>query len=317
MRQPVIATVTLNPAIDHLVTLAGLREGEINRAEEAYVFPGGKGVNVSIILNRLGTATEAFGFLAGDTGKAYEAMLGRYGVPCRFSWLEHGFTRINTKVTAGSETEINGNGPVIKMEDLDRLAAKLQSLRPGDYLVLSGNVPKGLEGAYPYLVSKLRPAKLCIAADTTGKELMGLLSCRPFLIKPNLKELEELCGISVRNAEDLKACIRRLRRAGAENILVSMGAEGAVLFTACGQVFRADGIPGTVCNTVGAGDSMLAGFLAGWTAEHNWQKALETGAAAGTATAFAFGLAEADGIRAVRPFVTVRDCSFEFPGLFE
>lgn len=310
-----IATVTLNPAIDHLVTLSGFREGQLNRADEAYVFPGGKGVNVSIILSRLGMATEAFGFLAGDTGKAYEAMLGRYGVSSQFVWLDHGFTRINTKITAGQETEINGNGPVIGKEDMDRLAAKLGSLKPGDYLVLSGNVPKGLAGAYTYLVEKLRPAGLHIAADTTGKELMGLLSCHPFLIKPNLKELEELCGISVRKAEDLEECIRRLRRAGAENILVSMGREGAVLFTADGQAFYAEGIRGAVGNTVGAGDSMLAGFLAGWAAEQSWQKALETGAAAGTATAFAFGLAEADEIKALCPSVTVCDCSAEFPGL--
>ena len=281
------------------------------------MFPGGKGVNVSVILSRLGMVTEAFGFLAGVTGKAYEAMLGSYGVSGRFVWLDHGFTRINTKVTADQETEINGNGPVIRKEDIDRLTASLKSLKPGDFLVLSGNVPKGLKGTYAYIIEELRSARLCIVADTAGEELSGLLSCHPFLIKPNLKELEELCGISVRGEEDLKECVSRLRRAGAENILVSMGAEGAVLFTAEGLILKADGIRGTVCNTVGAGDSMLAGFLAGWVTEHSWQKALETGTAAGTATAFAFGLAEADGIEAVRPSVTIRDCSSGCLGLFK
>lgn len=305
-----VVTITLNPAIDYLVTVPGFQAGQINRAEQSYVFPGGKGVNVSIMLNRLGVTTRACGFLAGETGKAYEALLNRQGLCHQFVWLKQGFTRINTKVTAKQETEINGNGPEINQSDIDRLVRKLQELKAGDYLVLSGNVPRGLTGTYAYILERLQDRGIHFVADTTGRELMETLHWHPFLIKPNLEELEELCGMSVRKKEDLEVCVQKLRQEGARNILVSMGSEGAVLFTEDGLLFRAEGIRGTVCNTVGAGDSMLAGFLAGFLTGGGWQEALALGTAAGTATAFAFGIGEREEIERIRPTVKVRACAF-------
>lgn len=286
-----IYTVTLNPAIDNVIQTEAFQKGHINRACREYIFPGGKGVNVSLVLERLGMETVALGFLAGATGKAYQALLQENGLSHGFLFLDRGFTRINTKVSAEEETEINGGGPGIRERDLDQLCGQLASAGPEDFVVLSGSVPSRISGAYTYILERISGCGAGIVVDTTGEELLQTLKYRPFLIKPNIHELSELCGAAIRTKDELAACVRSLQKAGVRNVLVSMGRDGACLFTEPGEVLYAAGISGKAGNTVGAGDSMVAGFLAGYLTGGSYREALRTGAAAGTATAFSFGIA--------------------------
>ena len=302
-----IYTVTLNPAIDVIVRLEKLQKGQVNRVREEYLFPGGKGVNVSLVLNRLGTETIATGFLAGATGKAYQALLEAEGVASRFEFLEKGFTRVNMKVSAEEETEINGMGPIVDSEAMERLHNILEQAAEGDYMVLSGNVPGTASGAYAAILQRLSRRKVQVVVDTTGAELESSLPYRPFLIKPNILELRELLGREIRNREELTESVVALRQKGARNVLVSMGSAGACLFTETGERWIAEGVKGTAGNTVGAGDSMVAGFLAGWVKHHSYKEALRLGAAAGTATAFAFGIAGTEEISRCLEKIIVRE----------
>ena len=292
-----ITTVTLNPAIDCVVRVKELKPGTLNRAMEEAVFPGGKGVNVSLVLNELGEDTCCCGFLAGATGKAYEAMLEERGLKYRFQFLENGFTRINTKVSAVEETEINGAGPVPDWEDVDRLCEKLEQLVADDFLVLSGNVPASIKGAYAYILNKLSSCGVQPVVDVTGEELKKTLPYHPFLIKPNREELEDLFNVRIETRDEVKYYAKEMQKMGARNVLVSMGADGMILLTQDDQIFYAEGVKGKVANTVGAGDSSVAGFLAGWKQTHSWTSALRLAAAAGTATAFTYGTADGSAIR--------------------
>ena len=298
-----IYTVTLNPAIDCVVQLPqGLTPGAINRSiSEEYQF-GGKGINVSNVLRVLGQESVALGFVAGFTGKALEEGLLASGLATRFISVVQGHTRINVKVKGREETEINGSGPVIEDADLQKLLSQLDALHSGDVLVLSGSVPGCLAAdTYAKLLSRLEGKDICTIVDTAGDALLHTLPYRPFLIKPNLQELEALFGTALTAHAQIVQCAKTLQRKGARNVLVSMGGDGALLLDETGQFRRAPCPQGTVINSVGAGDSMVAGFLAGYLQTGDYDHAFKLGIAAGSATAFSLGLASKEAIHKLLP----------------
>ena len=293
-----IYTVTLNPAIDHVVRLGGsLQPGGINRsAQEDYEF-GGKGVNVSRVLHALGVESALLGFVAGFTGEGLEQGLRGMGLDTRFIRLPGGMTRINVKLKAGEETEINGMGPGISPEDMDRLYAQLETIGEGDVLVLSGSIPAGLpEDTYARIMARVSGRGVRVVVDASGPLLESALALQPFLIKPNHIELGGLFGRTLSSDEEIEACARSLQKMGARNVLVSMAARGALLLDEHGRTHRIACPAGQVVNSVGAGDSMVAGFLAGYLESGDYAYALRLGAAAGSATAFSVGLAQREQI---------------------
>lgn len=288
-----IYTVTFNPAIDYVVRLdGGLKLGEINRnTAEEYQF-GGKGINVSNVLKTLELDTIALGFVAGFTGKGLEKGLQSMGLTTRFIQVE-GMTRINVKVKAQEETEINGIGPVIMDSDMNKLYAQLDEIRPGDTLVLSGSIPSCLSSdTYERIMAHLFGRDISIVVDATRDLLVNVLKYRPFLIKPNNHELGEIFGTVLTTDEQIIDCARKLQKMGGRNILVSMAGDGALLLDETGTPHRIGCPKGKVINSVGAGDSMVAGFLAGWLQTGDYGYALKLGTAAGSATAFSLGLAK-------------------------
>ncbi|MBQ2947339.1 MAG: 1-phosphofructokinase [Clostridia bacterium] len=293
-----IYTVTLNPAIDYVVRLGGsLQPGGINRsAQEDYEF-GGKGVNVSRVLHALGVESALLGFVAGFTGEGLEQGLRGMGLDTRFIRLPGGMTRINVKLKAGEETEINGMGPGISPEDMDRLYAQLETIGEGDVLVLSGSIPAGLpEDTYARIMARVSGRGVRVVVDASGPLLESVLACRPFLIKPNHIELGGLFGRTLSSDEEIEACARSLQKMGARNVLVSMAARGALLLDEHGRTHRIACPAGQVVNSVGAGDSMVAGFVAGYLESGDYSHALRLGTAAGSATAFSVGLAQREQI---------------------
>lgn len=294
-----IYTVTFNPAIDYLVHLPGsLALGQVNRTvAEEYQF-GGKGINVSTVLGNLGYESTALGFVAGPTGRWLEDGLRERGIRTDFVRLEQGITRINVKIKAAEESEINGTGPRISKEDMDRLYEKLDRLAAGDLLVLAGSIPTCLAGdTYQKILARLAGRGVEVAVDATRDLLVNVLEYRPFLIKPNNHELGEIFGVELKTDEQVAHYAAKLQEKGARNVLVSMAGDGALLLDETGRTHRA-GVPkGKVVNSVGAGDSMVAGFLAGWLERRDYDWALRLGTAAGSATAFSLGLAERETIR--------------------
>ena len=289
-----IYTVTMNPAIDYVVRLAGaLCPGRINRSVGEDFQYGGKGINVSNVLRRLGQDTVALGFVAGQTGTWLEQGLKDMGLNTCFVHLEQGMTRINVKVKAGGETEINGLGPVIDGAALERLYQQLNRLEAGDVLVLSGSVPGSLDaGAYARILERLQGRNVLSVVDAAGDLLLQTLPKRPFLIKPNGQELADLFRKPMNEEEDLVEAARELQKRGARNVLVSLAEDGALLLDETGKIHRVATPQGDVINSVGAGDSMVAGFLAGYLETGDYSTALRLGVAAGSATAFSLGLAE-------------------------
>lgn len=295
-----IYTVTLNPAIDYVVGLEQLNIGAINRNCREEIQFGGKGINVSNVLRTLGVATTALGFVAGFTGEALEKELDGMGLTTRFIHVEQGMTRINVKIKALEETEINGIGPVITAADMDQLYRQLDTLEAGDTLVLSGSVPKCLESdTYAAILRRLQGKKIRTVVDTAGNALRETLSYGPFLVKPNHHELADFFGICLKTEEDILNAAEKMQKLGARNVLVSMAGEGALLLDETGCVHRIRSPQGTVVNSVGAGDSMVAGFLAGFEKTGDYAYALKLGVAAGSATAFSSGLAEKAAIEAL------------------
>ena len=295
-----IYTVTLNPAIDHVVRLAGpLRPGAVNRAAgEEYLF-GGKGVNVSAVLAALGWESVALGFVAGATGDWLERELAAAGLATDFVHLREGMTRINLKLRADCETELNCPGPAIPPAGMEALYAKLDGLRAGDVLVLAGSIPPSLpQDTYRRILDRLAGRGVLAAVDADGPRLAGALGGRPFVVKPNHHELGALAGRPLVGDADIAAAARQLQTAGAANVLVSMAGDGALLLDAQGRARRIGCPAGTVVNSVGAGDSMLAGFLAGWLETGDYGYALRLGTACGSATAFSLGLAKREEIGA-------------------
>lgn len=287
-----IYTVTFNPALDYVVFLDGLKLGDINRTTRESIYYGGKGINVSTILNTLGMETTALGFVAGFTGKAIEDGLNAQGMHTDFIHLPEGNSRINVKVKHGDETEINGQGPVITQKAIDALFEKLNALREEDVLVLAGSIPNTLpEDIYERILAALSGKGIRIAVDATKDLLLNVLKYHPFLIKPNNHELGEMFHTVCDTREDIEHYARELQKMGARNVLISMAGDGAILITEDGGSIRMGTPKGKVVNSVGAGDSMVAGFLAGYLKNGNYEEALKTGTAAGSATAFSEGLA--------------------------
>lgn len=289
-----VYTVTFNPAVDYIIHLKEeLQDGETNRSSGEELYYGGKGINVSTVLHNLGINTAALGFIAGFTGRQIQAALCGMGISNDFIDLEDGFSRINIKLKAQKETEINTQGPKISAEAIDRLFKKLADIKDGDVLVLAGSIPASLPpDIYEKIMERLSGRDIRIIVDATGQLLVNVLKYRPFLIKPNSHELEEIFGVKMESIAQIIEYAKKLRDMGAANVLVSMAGDGAVLVTEHGDVHQI-GVPeGKVVNSVGAGDSMVAGFIAGFMKRGDYLEALRTGTAAGSATAFSKGLAQ-------------------------
>ena len=287
-----IYTVTFNPAIDYVVWLDRLEPGSINRARQELIQFGGKGINVSVVLGNLGVDNRALGFLAGFTGQAVEQGLAQMGVQTDFIHLEAGVTRINVKIKGGEETELNGRGPDIDPAALGQLFEKLDGLAGPDVLVLAGSIPASLPSdVYEQIMARLDGKGVRVVVDAEGELLSKVLRYRPFLIKPNNLELGGIFGRELHTQEEIRACAAALQERGARNVLVSMAGDGAILLDEQGGFHQIAAPQGTVRNSVGAGDSMVAGFLAGFLQSGSFEQALRMGAATGSATAFSDGLA--------------------------
>ncbi|MBS7176196.1 1-phosphofructokinase [Massiliimalia timonensis] len=292
-----VATITLNPSLDYWIEVLNPQIGILNRTLAEAVFPGGKGINVSILLSRLGIENEALGFLAGFTGKEIEQKLQQEGCKTKFIQLKDGLTRINVKVRGDEETEFNARGPRVSDAELNQLYRQVGSLRAGDYLVMSGSVPAGMPlDVYSRILSACEGRDLQTVIDTTGQALWQTLPFRPFLIKPNHHELGELFGTDCASAETALELSSRLQKEGARNVLVSMAGAGAVFLGEKGETFCLPAPKGSLKNSVGAGDSMVAGFLAEYIKTQDMYAAFRFAVAAGSASAFSPWLAEPESI---------------------
>lgn len=288
-----IYTVTFNPALDYTMSLETLKTGEINRSLCEKIYCGGKGINVSYVLNTLGHKSTVMGFVAGFVGDEIEKSLTNEGITCDFVKLESGCTRINVKLRHGDETDINGNGPEITQTAVSDFFKKLDKLRSGDYLVIAGSVPSCLnKDIYGEIAEYIKGKGVKLVVDTTGSLLLKILPFKPFLIKPNLEELGELFGVRIESVDDAVIYAEKLREMGAENVLVSMAEKGSLLVDANGEVHVKEAVQGTLVNSVGAGDSMVAGFIAGYIEKDDYAFAHNLGSAAGSATAFSPWLAD-------------------------
>ncbi len=287
-----IFTVTFNPSLDYIVRVDEMRLGTINRTNYEQLLPGGKGINVSIVLGNLGHPSRALGFSAGVTGVALEKLLADTGVDADLVHVKAGFTRINAKVKAVEETELNGQGPRIAPEDVDALFSKLDVLGQDDTLVISGSVPNTLPSdMYEQVMERLAGRGVRIVVDAERDLLTRVLPYRPFLVKPNNYELGDIFGVTLKTRDEVVPYARRMQEMGAQNVLVSMAGEGGVLVAADGQVYQSPAAKGTVVNSIGAGDSCVAGFLAGLMETGSYQTAFRMGLAAGSASAFSDHLA--------------------------
>ncbi len=288
-----IYTVTFNPAIDYIVRLDSFQAGATNRVTYEQVLGGGKGINVSIVLANLGQKSTALGFLAGFTGAEISRQLKEFGVEQEFIHLDEGFSRINVKVKAGEETEINGQGPDIPQRKQDVLFQQLDQLQSGDTLVLAGSIPKTLpDDIYERILKHLSGKDLRMVVDAEKKLLLNVLPYHPFLIKPNHHELGDMFGVELTGDEEIITYAKKLQEKGARNVLVSRGGDGAIFVGENGEVYKAPAPKGRLVNSVGAGDSMVAGFLTGLEeSKGNLKEAFFLGVASGSASAFSENLA--------------------------
>lgn len=296
-----IYTVTFNPAIDYVIHTGELQVGSVNRSENEEIYFGGKGINVSIVLNELGIKSKALGFVAGFTGEAIEKGIAYKGIDTDFVHLKNGFSRINVKIKSNAETELNGQGPLIDDDDLSELFKKLDELKDGDTIVLAGSIPNSLPAdIYEKILEYLSGKNVKSVVDATKDLLMNVLKYKPFLIKPNNHELGEMFGVTLTTNEEIAEYAAKLKEMGAKNVLVSMAGDGALLLDETGKTHICGVCKGTVKNSVGAGDSMVAGFIAGLEnaalENADFEYALRLGTAAGGATAFSDGLAQKDDI---------------------
>ena len=286
-----IYTVTFNPALDYVVTVNHFTPGRVNRTIRENIFYGGKGINVSALLANLGYQSTALGFVAGFTGGEIERGVKKLGFQSDFIKAEKGMSRINVKLKSDEESEINGMGPEITAGDVKVLFEKLSHLEQGDVLVLSGSIPACVdEDIYERVMEMLDGRGIRIVVDAEKDLLLNVLKYRPFLIKPNNHELGQMFGVTVATDEDIAAYAGKLREMGAVNVLVSMAKDGAILVAEDGSIYRQGVARGTVRNSVGAGDSMVAGFIAGYLATGDYRYALKLGTACGGATAFSDGI---------------------------
>ncbi|MDR2868840.1 MAG: 1-phosphofructokinase, partial [Deferribacteraceae bacterium] len=288
--------------LDYTLHLETLRSDNIQRSYEEAFYPGGKGINVSNVLTRLDVPNVALGFVAGFTGNEIERLVKELGIQSKFVHIAAGNSRVNVKIRPqdGTETDINASGCDIDTPSLNAFYKQIEKLHDDDYLVVSGSVPKALpSNIYETILRRISSRPINCAIDATGKLLRSTLKYKPFLIKPNKEELGELFGQFVSTSDDVVRLAETLQKEGARNVLVSMGSDGAILVTEDHKMFRAQRIRGTVVNTVGAGDAMTAGFIAGWLKHGDYQKAINLGAAAGAATAFCESIATKDEIYSI------------------
>ena len=308
-----IYTITFNPSLDYVVTVENFETEKVNRTTSEFVFPGGKGINVSMVLSELGVENTALGFVAGFTGAELERQLKESGAITDFVTVKEGNTRINVKlrstakkielnevevqetensVQSDVETEINGAGPIVSEEELKLLLDKLTGLNEKDIVVISGSVSKGIsQSVYADIVKLCNERNIKVVVDAASSLLWNTLEYEPFLIKPNKDELEDIFYRDIFSKDEVEFYAKELQNRGAKNVLVSLGEHGAVLVAENGEVYEMDAPQGEVLNSVGAGDSMVAGFLAGYLETNDFEKALKLGICAGSATAFSYGLA--------------------------
>ena len=287
-----IYTVTFNPAIEYIVHTGTMQVGQVNRSQGEELYFGGKGINVSFVLHELGLPSKALGFVAGFTGAAIEAGIQEQGIATDFVHLDSGFSRINVKIKSGEETELNGQGPNISEAAVAELFEKLNQLQDGDVLILAGSIPNTMPAdSYEKILAHLSDKKIKVVVDATKDLLLKVLPYHPFLIKPNNHELGELFGVTLHSIEEIATYAKKLQEMGAQNVLISMAGDGALLIDETGKQHVCGVCKGTVKNSVGAGDSMVAGFVAG-SMHGDYEAALKLGTAAGGATAFSEGLAQ-------------------------
>lgn len=289
-----IYTITFNPALDYVIKTQEFQVGKINRSEKEHILPGGKGINVSIILKTLGIDSTAFGFIAGFIGEEIEKKVKTYGIKTDFIKIKNNISRINVKITTSSEeTAINGKGPFIDQSYIQLLYKKIEIIQNGDILILSGSIPEGISNdIYQNICKKIEKKKVKIIVDATGDLLLKTLNYHPFLIKPNQYELEEIFHVKISNQEEAFEYAKKLQLKGAKNVLVSMGSIGAILLDENGHSYKMKALNVEKrVNTVGAGDSMVAGFVAGYQLFHDYEKAFQMGMAAAMATAHSISLA--------------------------
>ena len=295
-----VYTVTLNPALDYVMKLKNLRTDDINRTDGEEIYYGGKGINVSVILTQLDIPNTALGFLGGFTGKKLEEMLKSDGISCDFNYLKSGDTRINVKIKADKEIDLNACGPEITQEDMQSFLKKLDGIKDGDYLILAGSIPKTLpDDIYERMLESVSDRKVNCVVDATGDLLKNVLKYRPFLIKPNHHELGDLFSVEIKSDDDIVKYSKKLQEMGAKNVLVSMAKDGAMLTDENGNVHKIGNAKGELVNSVGCGDSMVAGFTAGYIKTADYSYALRLGSACGNPTAFSEKLATREEIERV------------------
>ena len=286
-----VYTVTFNPAIDYVVRIKEIIVGATNHSQREDIYFGGKGINVSVVLKELGVDSKALGFTAGFTGEAIEKGLADLGIDTDFVHLKTGNSRINVKLKSAEETEINGQGPHIDDESVTALFQKLDSLIDGDTLILAGSIPSSLPAdIYERILERLSLKKIRVVVDATKDLLLNVLKFKPFLVKPNNHELGDMFGVKLKTDEEIEKYARKLQDMGAVNVLISMAKDGSMLIDETGKMHRMGVCKGKVKNSVGAGDSMVAGFTAG-IQSGDYEYALKLATAAGGATAFSDGLA--------------------------
>lgn len=301
-----IYTVTLNPSLDYIVTVEHFQLGLTNRTDSELILPGGKGINVSIVLGNLGIQNTALGFVAGFTGDEIVREVEAMGVTSDFIKIGQGMSRINLKLRNIDGTEINGSGPEIAPEKVQELMRKLSRLEPGDVLFLAGSIPYSMpDNIYQKIMERLEKNEVLVVVDATRNLLMNVLEYHPFLVKPNHHELGEIFGVNLETRTSVIPYGKKLQELGARNVLISMAGEGAVLITEGGQVLEAPAPQGKLVNGVGAGDSMVAGFMAGWLERQDYRHAFQMGIAAGSASAFSERLATKTEIQEVYKRVTL------------
>lgn len=287
-----IYTVTFNPSLDYIVDVTDFKTGVVNRTTGEKIFAGGKGINVSMVLKNLGMSNTSLGFTAGFTGNEIKRLLAKKGVDTDFIEVEDGISRINVKLRSNEESEINGQGPVITEDNIKKLYEKLDCLKESDVLVLAGSIPDVMPSSmYMDIMKHLEGRGINIVVDATRNLLTNVLAYKPFLIKPNNHELGEIFGVEVTDKDDVIKYAKKLQEQGARNVLISMAGEGAVLVAEDGSVYEAPAPKGTLVNAVGAGDSMVAGFTAGWIEKKDYRHAFYMGVSAGSASAFSEYLA--------------------------